>query len=182
VHAGGQTGSATHQVASPYMYTAQPGVMQQPQAFSPAMNTLGISVPGVVNTLQQTPMQHSPGTPQYGQTQQPFGVWGYHNGMHAYPLQPQRAPYSYGNGLGSPGYATMPAEPHVPQSILNVSMAQQQAPYSHSNGVGSPGYASMVRGLSAAYMPEQGSPQPPLPPEPVVEDRTPPPPPPPPDP
>lgn len=176
MHAGSQTGSATHQVASPYMYTAQPGVMQQPQAFSPAMNTLGISVPGVVSTLQQTQMQHPPGTPQYGQTQQPFGVWGYHSGMHAYPLQPQPALYTYGNGFGSPGYASMPAEPHLPQSILNVSMAQQAA-YSHSNGVGSHG--SMVGGVSAAYMPEQRTPQPPLPSEPGVENMTPPPPPPP---
>ena len=65
MHAGGQTGSAPYQVASPYMYAAQPSVMQQPQAFTPAMNTPGISVPGVFNATQQTPMQHTSGALQY---------------------------------------------------------------------------------------------------------------------
>ena len=178
MHAGGQTGSAACQVASPYMYAGQPSVMPQLQAFSPTINTPGISVHGVLDTPRQTLMEHPPGAPQYGQTQQPFGVWGYHSGMHAYPLQPQQAPYSYGNGFGSPAYASMPAQPHLPQSILNVSIAQQQAAYSHSNGVGNPGYASLVGGDSAAYMPEQGTPQPPLPPEPNIEGMIPPPPPP----
>ena len=95
--------------------------MQHLQSLGPAMGYSGISVttPGLS------------GTPQYGEVQQPYGMGHYCNGMHLHTIHPQgdskypqggayglpstpgtyvqqeMSPYSYGNGLVSPGLVSM---------------------------------------------------------------------------